>query len=220
VFDKRYKRLPFKTVSRIVQNTLPEPKVYPVESTTLLTLTTGNNLGVTPCNPLLLNPIVQGTSRITRIGQRIRIFGIVVKAYNFSNTGAGNGLGPLKLIILYDREANGTVAAINNGLFAGATANSIIDPMIPYNRTSRDFNEHFKIIKEWIIRPNGSSGSGENQVINEYIKCDLDVYFNTGNTGTIADIDKGALYAVLVGYNGQTVANTCAAWIQIKYNDA
>lgn len=219
VYNKRYKRLPYKTISKIVQNTLPEPKVFPVESATITTLTTGLNAGATPCVPVLLNGIVQGTTRITRIGQRIRIFGIVVRCYNFSNSAAAT-YGPLKLIILYDREANGSTAAINNGLYAGATANSIIDPMLPYNRTTRDFNEHFQIVKEWVIKPQGNQGSGETSVISEYIKCDLDVYYNTGNTGTVADIDKGALYVVLVGWNGQGNANTCQSWIQIKYNDA
>jgi len=165
----------------------------------------------------LLNTLSQGTTPNTRVGTRVEVKSIAIKGLVQAGTGAGNTLEPLRIKIVYDKEANGAAPA--------ATDILVNDFIYGHNNLANGgrFITLMDKIYEPLIPSIGASqiGTGGSIVINEYIKCNLPVKYNTGNAGTIADIVSGSIYMLTYSCGGTTGTSTGADSIisRVRYTD-
>lgn len=165
----------------------------------------------------LLNGLAKGTDVYNRIGRRIKMIRLNIRGYLFwNNNGAVPGADMMRAFLVYDREPNAAAPVIGDVLqgtdATGATSSSSIAHM---NLNNAD---RFLILKEWLFSQSAATNliaAGPNgpqavptmtELPFKYSKkLNLDVRYNAGTAGTIADITTGALYFVTYGI--QTNAN-------------
>jgi len=122
--------------------------------------------------------------------------------------GTSGGVSPVRLLIVYDKQTNGATPATVDI----ESVDAIRSPMNLNN------NERFIIVADETYEPvNGATtaiyGKG-------YRKLNLPVEFNAGSAGTVADITKGALFA-LAWQNGSMVTMTLnQLYTRVRYTDA
>lgn len=151
----------------------------------------------------LLNGMTQGTTSITRIGQKIEMTALQVKG-SYSAVGgtsvANNSTYPMDLgffAVVYDKQANAAAPAWSD-IFTDSTA--INAPCGARNVNNLD---RFVILRAWRVCITTAGPNAE--YFEHYIPMNHDVRYNTGTAGTVADITTGALY--LAYANGNAIAN-------------
>ena len=125
-----------------------------------------------------------------------------------------NSSGQGRILIVYDRQANGAAPAATDVL----TSNTI---MAIQNLDNRD---RFIILAdifpyaqdETLAAGNNGAGSGGIMAYKRYIKCNLETIYG-GNAGTIADINSGSLL-MLTNCNGGTVAGESGI-VRVRFVD-
>ena len=168
---------------------------------------------------LLLNGLSQGTTASTRIGRRVTVKSVqwaFDAATSSSTTWTAN-----RYMIVQDTQANG----------AGATFADIYATAQPSTLRNMSNMPRFKVLydsKSFImIGDNAGVGSSAYDVDSlatahqGYIKCTVPVQYNSGNSGTVADIQTNALYFVMIG-NGTTSVtdvNIAAGTARIRFSD-
>lgn len=117
---------------------------------------------------------------------------------------AGAVGGQVRIICVYDSQANGA-APVATDVLANNTIDSVVTPMNLNNR------ERFKIIfdKYLTIDPQGPQSA----TLKVYKKFSLPVIFNSGNAGTIADIQTGSIYV----FGATTVQATGAGFVNVNH---
>ena len=170
--------------------------------------------GVPTAALTLLNGISQGTTSSTRIGSRIEIKSVQFRSNYQSGQGA-TGVTPLRIKIIYDKEANGAAPNATDIMAVDA-----IDGLNNLNNAGR-FITVFDQTWDPVTGPSLGSGPGcaQAQILDGYVKCNLPVKYNGGNAGTVADISSGSLY-VLSWSNGVTLGGTGydpAGYFRIRY---
>ena len=156
----------------------------------------------------VLNDVAQGTTAITRLGRKILMKSVLVQGTLTNSSGQG------RILIVYDRQANGAAPAATDVL----TSNTI---MAIQNLDNRD---RFIILAdifpyaqdETLAAGNNGSGSGGIMAYKRYIKCNLETIYG-GNAGTIADINSGSLL-MLTNCNGGTVAGESGI-VRVRFVD-
>lgn len=136
----------------------------------------------------LLNGMVYGGTAGQHIGRSVTLRSIAFNtALGFTSTG---GAPILRVLIVYDRQPNGAAPAVTDILYAN-------DPSAPMNLNN---SKRFKVLHDWRpdeINPTAGAGiSGPAVQHSFYRKLQLPMEFNTGSTGTIADITTGSIYAL------------------------
>lgn len=146
---------------------------------------------------------VQGTAFANRIGTRVKLKSIYVRGF-ISNTAARNhsdfegGVVQVALSIIMDAQPNGANPAITD-IYSSA------DPTGMLNLNNRD---RFKVLKEkvWVFDPYtlvstgvGNEAAHTNQIrtLKIFKKCDIPVFFNSGNAGTEADLASNNILMVI-----------------------
>lgn len=166
----------------------------------------------------LLNPLIQGTDSTTRIGRKILMKSIQIKLdMALQNAGAGvpdagRDAGTVRFMVVYDSQTNGAALAATDVLVVTG-GSAVVAPMNLNNR------ERFKIIwdKNRIIDPQGPA-----QIFFKlYKKCTLPMIFNGGNAGTVADIQTGSIYFLMVTSSQATAVGTMLGQIysRIRFID-
>lgn len=154
----------------------------------------------------LLNGIVQGTDINQRIGRKIILRSIFLRAYVYVEP-AVNPTSPLlaaaqvgRIMLVWDRQANATTPAVTDILQTVAVNAQL-------NLANRD---RFVILKEKMFAfdpmiynttASSSVASLNRTIVNVkiYKKLWLESIFNAGNGGAVGDIQSGALYLFTVG---------------------
>lgn len=159
---------------------------------------------------LLLNGLAPGNSASQRIGMKVAIRTLELRAR--VATTAGTGVDQTcRWLIFVDRQSNGVAPT------AGDVLTGNLDTF--RNLANR---KRFKIILDRHFPLSASAENGSIRVFHAYLKFrrPLLVEFNTGTAGTVADITSGAIYIMVLGNiaSGTTDANMNGT-VRFRYTD-
>lgn len=174
-------------------------------------LTFGNSSfagSVPPTATNLLNGIAPGSSASQRIGRKLIIKSVYIR-WN-ATLGAASTLGsPLRIIVFYDKQCNAALPATTDVLIADSF-------IAPNNLSNRD---RFVIISD-VLTPSLST-QGDNTIAGTiYKKLNLEVMFNAGVAGTVADITSGSLF-IMAAQSGTlgTANGGFSYYSRVRYTD-
>lgn len=164
--------------------------------------------GATTGQLTLLNGCIQGSGATNRIGRRITMRSIQLRG-RIQVAATTTGASPVRLIIFYDRQANGTAPTATDLLNA--------DTISDFNNLSN--NRRFVIVAEQIRSCIGTAGP-QSIYFNMYKRIKLITEFNTGNAGTVGDIQTGSLYCLAYASAGIQVASlACNVQTRVRFTD-
>lgn len=190
-------------------------------------LTTTNTAVSTTAGIACLNQMTQGTSAVTRVGNKIVIKSIQCKGIFRLEQAVDEAVSILapaqaaRFMIILDKQPNGVIATatdifeVNNDVFS------------PINM---QYRERFVVLcdKLFALGPAASTasagvvtwGSGTQKIINWYKKCSIPVTYG-GNAGLMSDLRTNAIYIVLMGQiaSGDTDTNF-SGYTRIRFVDA
>lgn len=166
----------------------------------------------------LMNGTIPGNAIQNRLGRRIRMVSLRIMGAIFQvQNGAAPGDDFVHIYVVYDKQVNGTAYALADLLQScdrsGTTATNTFASVNMSN------SKRFKILRHTFMKIECPAGVSANQPAQEstdfhkvqtvdwYIPLKgLDTQYNTGTAGTIADIQTGALFVMVLGAN--SAANT------------
>lgn len=163
------------------------------------------SLNTTLQAPFLINTIPQGDSPEQRDGSKVKLTNLklAIQLLNTVFTGGGTGRHTFRFVLLHVKNPRG-VAPLTDGSDVFDQANPTI--VSGYN-PDISFSTRFKVLKDWIVvcEPFLATTSAAHKY---YTKCNkkLDIIqecFATETTGTIAGIDKGAVYLYCICDNAE-----------------
>jgi len=163
----------------------------------------------------LLNGLQQGTTASTRIGRQI-VMKTVEWRFNVSTSTLTNWTSN-RFMIVVDTQANAATPAFTD----------IYDSAIPSTLRNVSNMPRFKVLydsDEFIMIGNLSASPGNDLIARAfkgYMKINIPVQYNSGNTGTVTDIQTNAIYFVTVGNSSSATTNTDVfnSQIRIRYTD-
>lgn len=158
---------------------------------------------------ILMNGIVQGTSAVARIGQRIIIRSIYVTILLYGQTIQPYSM--LRFLIVQDKQPNGAVFTLGS-LFEVPTAG--VSTLSPLNY---DNMRRYKILWDRHFVLNNTEV--QEKYIKIYKKVFIPVEYNINNAGTVADINKNSLYLLLLNTDNINVPS-CTYYSRIRYVDS
>lgn len=128
-----------------------------------------------------LNGISPGDLPNNRDGRKCVMKSLLLRLVHSLSTAAGSG--QLRVLVWYDRQPNGTAAAITDVLVADShlSANNL------YN------SDRFVILIDQILEPIDDAQVTSRSVA-IYRKFNLETVFNGGSAGTVADINSGSIH--------------------------
>lgn len=163
---------------------------------------------------ILLNGIAPGTGASQRIGKKVTMKSLQFRAaINSGDTGAVPFRGMVRLLWIYDKQANAT-APTSAQILESAQAAS------PMNMDNRD---RFVVLtdKQYAV---DQSGGHQSVQMKFFKKMNLQTVFNAGATGAIGDITTGSVYLIILADNGGPTASTnlpvISYYNRIRYEDA
>jgi len=151
---------------------------------------------------VLINASVPGTGATNRIGRKIIMKNILMRCYYDAGTNSNSGY--VRTMLVYDMQANGATPSAADIFMNGST------PFItmPMNLDNRD---RFRVIHDRTRYLAGANGNTDTNEIyyKKYIKLGkgLETIYNAGSAGTVADIQTGALYLVVMTCNDTANVN-------------
>lgn len=182
-------------------NKKPEKKNIDVDTAAMVVA------GQVTASLILLNPIPQGNTENQRIGRAVDMVSLTFKwvgAFATTTTGAS----PLRLLIVYDKQANGVALTAVNVL----QADSIENPM------NLAYSKRFLILVDEEVECVGTAGP-QAWFRKGYRKLNLPAEF-AGNGGTVTNIETGSIYALVYQTGGILTANpNSQLYTRIRYTD-
>lgn len=173
-------------------------------------------------NTILLNPLVQGDTNVTRSGDEVVYTSIQVRGIAIQDP--DNVLGTeCRIIVFWDKFPNGVAPTA-----ATLLDNSVITQLTesPYNS---DYYKRFKIIldRRFVLNANVGVQSPVTSVEGKIVSFDFRKQmqkksnYGLGNAGTIADIARGACYLLLLsqGTTAGGLAPLARIGIRMIYKD-
>lgn len=157
----------------------------------------------------VLNTMARGTDINERVGRQVNIKSIEIKAVSKSTAATGTRQECLTMLV-WDKDPDGVLGTIASML-------NTVNVNSARNLSNRD---RFVVLKSWryIIYPDTLPNNS--RTLRYYRKRNLQTTYNAGNAGTIADIQKGALYLVTLGENVAGVtAGAMTYQCRIRYLD-
>ena len=170
---------------------------------------TAVNFGVsTFTTPVLLNGASLGSDAINRIGRKLVMKSLLFRwTWNLAATSTGGS--PVRIMIVYDKQANAATPAITDILLA--------DSHISQNNLNN--RDRFVVLSDEISEPVSVQGTPSiSGVI--YKKLNLETVFNGTNGGTVADITSGSIHVLFSQTAGIGTANPTVNWrSRIRFYD-
>lgn len=137
----------------------------------------------------IVNAMAPGTSASTRIGRRILMKSLQIRAQIEREDPATTTSQHVRMMIVYDRQSNATAPAITD----------IIDASnVQSLRNMANVGRFFMIADEF-IEITAAQGGNQYFIYNKFVKFNLPVYYNAGTAGTVADIATGGLFVCYLG---------------------
>lgn len=157
---------------------------------------------------ILLNGLANGSDASSRIGRKVNIKSLYIRWSALFVAGAGGG-GAIRILVVYDKQANATAPAITDILLAN-------DFNSPNNLSNRD---RFVTLCDYVTEQlSTASNLSDTGVIQKTLN--LETMFNAGSAGTIGDITSGSVYMFIAQSGGiTTTAPTLAYRARIRYTD-
>lgn len=199
-YNSRYKR--GSSLKKFLKYQLKEKKYIDVNYASVTTIPLSTSYQIA-----LLNALQLGNSYYQRDGRIVRNIGLqfAIDIYSTKTNAAAIVESTARIAIVYDREPHGitpTLPTIFQTRDIGNNVAQTIDAGI-----NTDHRERFKILWQgrFTLPPLGINGvpaseqmittSNEHRV-DKYLKLNLTTIYNAGNNGSIADIEKGAIWVV------------------------
>lgn len=164
----------------------------------------------------LLNPCAQGTTTVTRAGRRTTMVSMTY-ALQASLAPTTTGASPIRLVIVYDRQANGAAPATID-VFA---ADQIETPM------NLDNSRRFKVLVDEIHDGMSTAGpaslliKGFRDFTGKGRKIGLPCEFKNTSAGDITDINTGSIYSFVWSNGGfGTASPTNSFYTRVRFTDA
>lgn len=142
-----------------------------------------------------INPVSQGVSQIQRIGRRIVMKSLYIR-FTARLAPTTSGTAACRVVILYDKQANGTAPATTTVPF-------LTDQVSSPNNLS--YSSRFVTIIDEMVPCLGTAGP-QSASFERWRSINLPVEFNTNNNGDITDIATGSLLMYVWQDGGLTVA--------------
>lgn len=182
------------------------PELKNIDETNTVALTAGS-LQFSAAQDL--NIISQGATAETRIGRKIVMTSLEIR-WTWSLAIGAVGGSPLRILVVYDKQANAAAPAITDIL----ATNSFLGLMNLAN------SERFVILVSQILEPI-STGNNISVGGTIYRSMRLETVFNDTNGGTIGDIQTGSV-TMWFAQDGQvTTANPTVGYnTRVRFEDA
>lgn len=159
----------------------------------------------------LCNGLVPGNGASQRVGQNISIRSIELRLLSYVTPATGvDQVHCFALVV--DRQAN--ALAMTGALYLNAA--TIYGLRLLENR------KRFKTLMDKSTYLNATAEPGSGSYTHYYLKLKrpIQVEYNTGNAGTVADIVSNSLYLYIIGSAAPGVtAGTIAGYVRIRYTD-
>jgi len=159
----------------------------------ILSTLTPNTAGTFVC----LNPMVQGQTKLTRIGNQISCTSLQYRG-RITIDASATFTPIVRIIFFWDSQAN--ASAVTTALLLDA---GIITPLVssPYNH---DNSRRFKVLSDrrYTVEGQPALTSLNSKLIQGDIKLNRITKFNTTNGGTFADITTNSLWMFVVSNDG------------------
>jgi len=172
-------------------------------------LTQSTPIGVvTFSNGLLLNGLIPGSTATTRIGRKVILKSLLMR-YSLRIATTSVGGSPVRMLIVYDKQANATAPTILDILEQDQFTS-------PNNLSNRD---RFVTLCDHISDPVSQNGD---QAVSGvvYKPLNLETMFNDGVAGTIGDITTGAVWFFFAQTAGIAVTGAAGQWdFRVRYAD-
>lgn len=190
----------------------PEHKFIDTTAATYLATTTGS---VT-----LINGIATGTDYNNRLGRKVEFTSVHVKGYVYpEDTTVVESFA--RLMVVWDSDVDGVAPTITDIL---AQSSSIsFNNLNNRNRFRVLINEEFAIgaVQSTISATVGSTtGSPTVYPIDRFVKLPSLVQIAQGTTNTVASIQEGALWMVVIGNNGASNGSIFQVATRCRFTDS
>lgn len=186
----------------------PEYKFVDVDGVTSATSIPLSNDWTTPGATFLLNGLVPGSLATQRIGRKVSIKTLYVRATVQLATTSVRG-GNIRMMVFYDKQANGTAPLVTDVLVDDSFYS-------PNNLSNRD---RFVVLCDHVFEAIGTQADYQKSMV-LHKKLNLETMFNAGTAGTIADITSGSIYIMFAQSGTIGTGNPTASWYsRIRYTD-
>lgn len=164
--------------------------------------------GVGNATVTLLNGCAQGTTALTRLGRRITLRSLYIRGF-VGMAATSTGSTPLRLLVVYDKQANATAPV--------ATDILTVDNLAAVNNLGN--SRRFVTLLDHVVPSIGTAGPQQAHMA-LYKKLNHAVEFNAGSAGTIADIQTGSVYVLTYTGTGVAVASLATSMIaRVRFED-
>lgn len=140
---------------------------------------------------VLLNPLSQGTSVSTRLGNKVKAVYVDLTVTLQQQLTTAQGLGFARIMLVREKPSLGSAISLNS-LLGYST------PYVQssYNYTNREWDDRFKVYYDKQFAIDGKTYI--NRVFRIRKRLGFVTNYARGNTGTISDIDVNSLYLVIL----------------------
>lgn len=170
----------------------------------------------------LLNGLTQGTGNTNRIGRQVMMKSIHIKFEVAGSPFSATPVSPMSTVramIVYDCQPNGATPAVSDILETATIGFQTV------SGTALRYSQRFKVLydKRWKLNNQltATSTTTYSEIYDEkYIKINLGTTYADTSTGTITDIDTGALFLLLTSDAGVAADNPVLLFYsRVRYTD-
>lgn len=162
----------------------------------------------TPGATFLLNNITPGSLATNRIGRKITMKSLYIRATVQLAATSTRG-DSVRMIVFYDKQANAATPVVADVLADDSFYS-------PNNLSNRD---RFVVLCDRVFDPIATSGD-LTASMEVYKKINLETMFNADVAGGVGDITSGSVYIMFAQQGTILTANPTAAWYaRIRYTD-
>lgn len=159
---------------------------------------------------LLLNGCTRGTDIGNRVGREIMMKSIQMRFVVYADSAGINQTW--HLAVVYDKQPNGVALAYTDVFRTGSGTAAL---------RNLENRKRFRILKDWYECLSPVASDDSMKVYQWYAKCHLPVQFNSGDAGTIADIQTGSLYLVYMGSADAGTADCqMGGQVRVRFTDS
>ena len=171
--------------------------------------TTINQVADTTGAVTLLNGIARGDDINERVGRRVRLASLQASIVNYVTPATGIDQTH-RCLIVYDKQSNGVAPAITDVLVSAST---VAMPNL-------DNRQRFVILYDKLMHLNAAAEPGSMVAFKINKRLPYGVQFNSGDAGTVADIQTGGLFFITIGsIAAGGTAGTFSGRVRVRYTD-
>lgn len=179
------------------------PELKSVDAIGTLDLT---NSGLGSTHTMLINGLIPGTDRFNRIGRRINVKKISIRAFLHTSAIAPAVIDDLfRFAVIWDEQPTGSLPTLADLWQDVSVSGAITNSVLAHNNENN--TARFRTLRT-ITVPMNAEAQGMDQdpnVKRSFIKMNIPMnhicQYNAGTAGTLADIQTGAIYFVAHGLN-------------------